>query len=507
MARTPSKSEAALSGTRIARNSIINLMGGILPLIPAIIATPFLLRTLGIDRFGFLTLAWTLVAYLTLFDFGIGRALTRTIAECLGDGREEEISSIAGNGLAIAAVFGTVAAVILAALAPWLALAVLKIPPALEAEAVRGLLILAVVVPLLIATTGFQGILIAYQRFGTINAIQIPASFLIILGPLFAVQFSRDVSVMIAVVAAVRIAAACAQGYVCLKILPDLPRSLGLRTRTLRPLLIFGGWITVSNVIGPLMTYLDRFMVAAIASMAAVAYYTVPYDLAIKLSLVAGAINAVLFPAFSATILNNAARAVNLFTRSMNYLVIALIPPVLIAATLARPGLTLWLGEEFSLNAASILQWLVLGVFVNCIAQMPFALIQAAGRADITAKLHLTELPIYLAVAWWLIGDYGALGAAIAWTARVILDTTALLILTVAVVPAARLAVIRTAILATAGSLVVIVGVFMPDTVSGLGYLAVALTAFIPISWYVLLESGDREFFLNHLRTVRALPR
>lgn len=115
MARTPGKSEAAYAGTRIARNSIINLIGGILPLVPAIIATPFLLRALGFDRFGFLALAWALVGYLTLFDFGVGRALTRAIAECLGDGREEEISSIAGNGLAIAAAFGAVAAVILAA--------------------------------------------------------------------------------------------------------------------------------------------------------------------------------------------------------------------------------------------------------------------------------------------------------------------------------------------------------------------------------------------------------
>jgi O-antigen/teichoic acid export membrane protein len=482
-------------------------MGGILPLVPAIIATPYLLRGLGIERFGFLALAWALVGYLTLFDFGVGRSLTRTISECLDSGREDEIPAIAGNGLAVAGLFGTAAAVVLAAITPWLAPTVLKVPPALEAEAVRGLLLLALVVPLLIGTTAFQGVLIAYQRFGTINAIQIPTGFLITLGPLFAVQFTHDVSVMIAIIAFVRLVAAVAQGFVCLKILPSLVRSIGLDARTLRPLLIFGGWITVSNVIGPLMTYLDRFMVAAIASLAAVAYYTVPYDLVIKLTLVAGAINAVLFPAFSAAVLHNTARAVSLFSHSMNYLIIALIPPVLVVATLARPGLTLWLGEEFSLNAAAILQWLVVGVFINCIAQMSFALIQATGRADITAKLHLIELPLYLAAAWWLIGAYGALGAAIAWTLRVTADTATLLVLTGIVVPTARPALIRTAIIGAIVSAVAVAGIVMPDTVSGLGYLAVALSVFVPISWYALLETADRDFFLNKLRTIRALQR
>ena len=63
------------------RNALINLMGYVLPLSAAVIAIPFLIVGLGRDRFGALTLIWTLFVYLSLFDLGISRALTKIVAE------------------------------------------------------------------------------------------------------------------------------------------------------------------------------------------------------------------------------------------------------------------------------------------------------------------------------------------------------------------------------------------------------------------------------------------
>src|ERR1700723_1921283 len=52
------------------------------------------------------------------------------------------------------------------------------------------------------------------------------------------------------------------------------------------PLLRFGGWMTVSNIVGPLMVTLDRFLIAGLISVTAVAYYATPYELVTKLLLV-----------------------------------------------------------------------------------------------------------------------------------------------------------------------------------------------------------------------------
>ena len=49
---------------------------------------------------------------------------------------------------------------------------------------------------------------------------------------------------------------------------------------------------------------------------------------------------------------------------------------------------------------------------------MPYALLQAWGRPDITAKLHLVEIPCYFALLYWGIRAHGIEGAALAWTIR-----------------------------------------------------------------------------------------
>lgn len=68
----------------------------------------------------------------------------------------------------------------------------------------------------------------------------------------------------------------------------------------------------------------------------------------------------------------------------------------------------------------------MIGIFLNSAARVPFTLLQAHGRADLTAKLHLIELPIFAALLVAGVHAFGITGAALAWTLRVALDTTLL---------------------------------------------------------------------------------
>jgi len=133
-----------------------------------------------------------------------------------------------------------------------------------------------------------------------------------------------------------------------------------------------------------------------------------------------------MFPAFSASFECDRGRAAALYARCVRYVFLILFPVVLIIVGFAQKGLTLWLGADFAQHSFRVLQWLALGVLLNSLAQIPFALVQGAGRPDLTAKLHLVELPVYLLALWWLISAHGIVGAAIAWTARVGMDAIVL---------------------------------------------------------------------------------
>jgi hypothetical protein len=59
---------------------------------------------------------------------------------------------------------------------------------------------------------------------------------------------------------------------------------------------------------------------------------------------------------------------------------------------------------------------------------VPFAAIQAAGNARITALLHIIEFALYVPVLLLSIHYFDLLGAAFAWTIRVGLDLVGLIL-------------------------------------------------------------------------------
>ena len=65
-----------------------------MPLLVAVIALPFIVRGLGTDRFGLLSLAWVILGYFTIFDLGLGRATTKYVAEALGKDEGDQIPEI-----------------------------------------------------------------------------------------------------------------------------------------------------------------------------------------------------------------------------------------------------------------------------------------------------------------------------------------------------------------------------------------------------------------------------
>jgi O-antigen/teichoic acid export membrane protein len=157
-------------------------------------------------------------------------------------------------------------------------------------------------------------------------------------------------------------------------------------------------------------------------SLAAVAYYATPYEVATKLLIVPSALAGVMFPAFSAAMATDRLRGAILYRRAAKYVSLFLFPASFVLIVFGRDFLQIWLGHDFAVLSARVLQILSLGVLANGLAAVPFAMIQGTGRADITGKLHLLELPFYLFTAWYLTVHYGIVGTAVAWLLRVTAD-------------------------------------------------------------------------------------
>lgn len=494
------------SGRRLARNVFCNLLGTGAPLLVALVAIPILIEGLGIARFGVLSLAWIVVGYFSLFDLGLGRALTKLVAEKLGRGLNDEIPALTWTAMSLMAVLGVLGAIVVAALSPWLVSGVLEIPAELQPETLTTFYLLAAAIPIVIGTTGLRGILEAHQRFGLVNIVRIPLGIFTFLGPVAVLPFSNSLVPAVAVLVIARLVSWCAYAVLCLHVEPALRQSVGMHRAMVRPLINFGGWMTVTNIVGPLMVYMDRFIIGAVVSMTAVAYYATPYEVVTKLSVIPGAFMGVVFPAFAATLVQDRARAARLFNRAVNYIFLSLFPVVLIIVTFAYEGLTLWLGSEFADNSSLVLQFLAVGVFINSHAKVPSGLIQGAGRPDLTAKLHLIELPFYLLILWWLLNAYGIFGAAIAWVLRVAVDTIFLFVMAHRLMPVVSpFFTLRSVLMVGMALFVLALGAILPGLAMKLVFLLLVLVIFAAVAWFVILATDERNMLRSRLKSIPIL--
>jgi O-antigen/teichoic acid export membrane protein len=316
---------------------------------------------------------------------------------------------------------------VLVLLAPWLTGSALKIPLGLQHEARISLYCVALIVPVVTISAGLRGFIEAHCAFLSLNIVKVGLGVCGFVGPLFATQWSVSVTTSILTLLAAR-AAACAGYFVlCLRIANSRVRFAVPSRRQLGALLRLGGWMTVSNLVSPLMASFDSFVIGALISISQIQYYSVPAEAVNKGLLVPSSLAVVLFPVFSSLYAMDRRRAERLYTRSIAYLAVYLAPFTLACVVFARFGLTLWLGPEFAERSYRVAQVIAVGVFMNGIASVPFALLQASGRPDITARLHLLELPLYAASVFILTSRFGVSGAAVAWTGRVAFDAIVLL--------------------------------------------------------------------------------
>ncbi len=488
------------TGRRLARNSLLNLAGNFAPMLVALVAVPLLLRGLGTERFGILSLGWAFIGYFGYLDLGLGRALTRLVSEQLARGDQEAIDRLIWTALRLILALGLCGWVIAHLLSPVVVHRALRISPVLQSEALWAFYIMAASVPAVVVTSGLRGVLEAYQRFDLVNAVRVPLGILNFAGPLAVLPFTRDLAAVLAVLLVSRLAGMALHLALCFTVVPSLRRSMFTGNSALGPLMRTGGWFTVTNVVSPVMGAADRFLIGALISTAAVAYYAVPYELVVRLLVIPGAVAAAIFPAFAAGAGSPTRAADGLYERGVKLIDLTLFPVSLVVAVFAGEWLRLWMGQDVASHSTLVLQVLTAGIFANGLAQVPFYLIQGAGRPSVAARLHLAELPIYLLLVWLLIARYGILGAAAAWAIRGTADAV-LLFHFARFVDAGHGTALRPGLvavnLAALGALLLSTALIHTPVPVRLGFVLATGAAFAAAFWLHLMDAAEREALLQ----------
>ena len=407
----------------IRKNTLWNLVGTGAPFILGALTIPYLIRESGVEVFGVLTLVWVLIGYFSLFDFGLGRALTQDIAKKLAEDKVDEVPNIINLGMLLVLVAGVLGAIILAVISFTWGVNWLGVSLPLQSDVRVSLLIAALGIPFATATSGLRGILEAYQEFGKVNVLRVLLGLANFGMPALTVMaFGPELKWMVCSLVFSRIIVFIAH-VICVRQKTSFfwisPRK---HSKDVAELASFGSWMTLSNIISPLMVTGDRFVVSSIVGASLVAYYTVPFEILIRFLVLPAALTAAIFPKLSALLATDRLEALQLFKRSVSFIALVMLVVCSVAALLAYTGISFWLGSDFAEHSWYLASVMALGILFNSIAQVPHAVVQAAGNAKGTAIVHLIEFCIYFPLLYVSVKTFGLTGAVIVWVGRAFVD-------------------------------------------------------------------------------------
>lgn len=401
-----------------------NFIGAVIPLLVTLFTVPIYLSHVGAARYGVILVAWSLLGYMGFMDLGISRATTNAMAKVAEDDADDIRSRIFWSSLIINGCLGMVGSLIIYGAGSFLFRNVVHVPPALHGEIVVAMPILAGMLPVTLMMGVGIGTAEAHQRFGILNLLQatglilgqgLPLLLVLYHGPSLVLILGAMLAVRAATFVGVTAYAAIVAGVAWR---PVVDVSL------LKSMLSFGGWVTVTNLVSPIMTNIDQFVIGALRSVAMVPFYGVPMNIIVRTQIIPTVLTRTLFPIFS-RVQKDEGR--NYVGASLCHLATIVTLVYVSGIFFAHPLLSLWLGEHIAPLAAPVFRILALGAWSNCLAFVVFSALQGQGRPRAPALIHASEVLPYLALIWFMVDRFGVVGAAAAWSIRATVDSALLM--------------------------------------------------------------------------------
>ncbi len=403
----------------LARNSLISMTASVVPVVVTVVTLPFLLNAIGLERYGALALCWLILIYVGQADWGLGKATTHWVARTSAEDPDAARATML-SGIVTALAVGSVMA-LLAGGVSWLFFAkFFDVDAALRAELLGSVWLIAAAT---LATSILQvmyGALAGRERFVSASLAMMLSNAslpLLALGTAMLVD-PRLEALMLASLAGRLLGVAVAGSDIWFS------QFRGRRTQfqiaDSRKLLKFGFWIMSASFTAPVLITIDRMIIGSNLGAAAVAAYTIPYQIVSRLQLVPQSLMNVLFPRLSVASQESARLT------SFHYAVTisAMFLPIIVGLIfLLEPLLQLWLGNKLDERSTSVGIVLLCAFLFTAIAQSIAVFLQSQNDGKFVAAFQLGEILPYFALLGYAVAEGGLLGVALVFLARRVVET------------------------------------------------------------------------------------
>lgn len=407
---------------KVAVGSMWSLASVGVTLVASLIATPFVLRGLGPEAYGVYTIVQVMIGYFAVADIGMGDASTRFAAAAFARGERQEEAAALWTSLMIEAIVALPLALAVVLFAKPIVVHILQLPPDLQKAAAAALAIAACGFLAKNAATVFNTPQMVRLRFQSVAVINTVCGVLQIGLVPIVIWLGGGLVGAVAVVASANTLNLLLHFRQARVLLPEVTRPAPRRALA-RPMLRFGTALVVSAFVITLLTQTEKLFLARFDSARAVAYYSVAFTLATIVAIIPRAVKGALFPAFSQM---DGSALDRLYSQANRHLTLVVAPIAVAMCLIAEPFLRIWAGAEYARHSLWPFYVLLGGNVVGATAHVPTVLLKGLGRADVIARIQILEVVPYLVAAALFTWRWGAIGAAAAFSLRMIFDAALL---------------------------------------------------------------------------------
>ncbi|MEW6201273.1 MAG: flippase [bacterium] len=378
-----------------------------------IVAVPYIVHSLGAESYGIYTLCLLILSYFTFLDLGFGNALVKYFSEYRSVGRHEELEDVVRVTMWMNLVAGVIGGAMIWALSGSVLLRLLKIPEANYEMASAVFKMIAVAFVVSMASGAAGATLQALQRFDVLSVIEI-ISATISTGGIVAILLTGGNLFTVVVFYLIMCVLIAVAFFTTIKVLlPDVSFMPKYSSVMFRKLFFFGIYNVGSRAASLFVFHIDKFIISALLSVAAVTYYVIPNKLAAIAMQFPIVVMPIIFPAVSelhAT--GEHERMRRLFLRGLKYVLILVLPVVLPLTLIPEAVLGIWVGREFAEGGMLVLILLSISHLAASLTMVPGTLVSGIGRPQVQTFFLFVAGIINVAACLLLVPRYGIVGAA-----------------------------------------------------------------------------------------------
>lgn len=401
---------------QLKAGAVLNYLIIGLNIIAGLTYTPYMLRCLGQNEYGLYSLVSSIIAYLTILDFGFGNAIVRYTAKYRSEGKTDKQWNLFGMFLIVYTVIGLIATA--GGLALYFNVEILfdrsmTIDEISQARTMMLLLTLnlAITFPLSV----FGAIITAYENFIFHRIVGICRLILCTIVMICLLSIGFKAVAMVVVNTTFNIITLLINYIYCRKKLKIKIHFAKFDWLFLKEISIYSFWIFLNSIMDKIYWGTGQFVLGAVSGTIAVAVFSIAIMLEQMYMLFSTSIVSVLLPRLTSMVsLNKSDKEISdLFIRTGRLQCIVMSFILAGFVIFGKGFINLWAGSSYSSSYVITLIFFV-ALFIPLIQNTGITILQARNQMKFRSILYLVISLISLGCQIILAKSMGPIGCAIA---------------------------------------------------------------------------------------------